>query len=155
MKTLFLISIIAFSYSTIDFIHVQKNKRLMHVFFQKKLIKTYKISLGFNPKGHKIQEGDGKTPEGSYVICSKNPKSSYFLSLKISYPNKKDILHAKQKGVSAGGDIMIHGLGKYFGWLGRYHIKKDWTLGCIAVTNEEIKEIYDQILVGTKIQIDP
>ena len=155
MKTLFLISIIAFSYSAIDFIHVQKNKRLMHVFCQKKLIKTYKISLGFNPKGHKIQEGDGKTPEGSYVICSKNPKSSYFLSLKISYPNEKDILHAKQKGVSAGGDIMIHGLGKYFGWLGRHHIKKDWTLGCIAVTNEEIKEIYDQILVGTKIQIDP
>src|SRR5690606_22209977 len=122
---------------TIDYILVEKEKHLMSVFYNKQLLKQYKIALGPNPVGHKQQEGDGRTPEGIYTISLKNPKSSYYLSLKISYPNEQDLEVAKGKGVSPGGDIYIHGL--MFGSLGVLHRRWDWTRGCIAVTNEEIQ----------------
>ena len=143
------------SFLVIDTIVVEKKKRLMSVFYKKKLLKTYKIALGFAPCGHKEQEGDGKTPEGFYSISHKNPKSQFSLSLKVSYPNQCDQRNARTKDVNPGGDIFIHGLGKSFGWLGKLHVNNDWTLGCIAVTNEEIAEIYASTPIGTIIEIQP
>lgn len=149
------ISVAALQLQSIDKIVIHKKKRVMNVYSQKKLIQVYKIALGFSPQGHKQQAGDGKTPEGKYHISAKNPNSRYFLSLKISYPNNQDKLKAYQAGTSPGGDIMIHGIGKKNGWLGSLHTKSDWTLGCVALTNEEIKELYHATSVGTVVEILP
>ncbi|MBX9977317.1 MAG: L,D-transpeptidase family protein [Alphaproteobacteria bacterium] len=139
----------------IDAIVIDKEKRTMTIFSNEKPIKAYTIALGFSPKGHKEKEGDGKTPEGSYTICAKNTKSQFHLSLKISYPNQEDRDNAKAKGVTPGSDIMIHGLGKVFSWMGSFHTKRDWTLGCVAVTNKEIEEIFASTKVGTPVDIKP
>ena len=139
--------------SSIDLIHIHKKARKLDLYHKGKLLKTYRVSLGFAPIGHKEQEGDGKTPEGIYTISSKNNKSQYHLSLKISYPNKIDIKKAQKNNLSPGGDIMIHGLGKGFSWMGAAHRFRDWTLGCIAVTNKEIEEIFAATPVGTKVEI--
>ena len=106
-----------------------------------KVLKTYKIALGGNPNGPKERQGDNKTPEGTYIIDSRNKNSRYHLSLHISYPNEKDKKRAKELGVSPGGDIMIHGIKNGFSWIGDLHTELDWTKGCIAVTDEEIEEI--------------
>ena len=134
---------------------VKKADRKMMLYTKDKLLKTYNISLGGNPIGHKKQEGDSKTPEGNYTISHKNAASRFHKSLKISYPNTIDCANAKNLGVSAGGDVMIHGLGKGFSFLGKLHTLQDWTLGCVAVTNEEIDEIWKIVDLGTSIQIDP
>lgn len=139
--------------SKIDQIIVNKKDRSLGVYYKNKLLKTYKIALGFSPIGHKEEEGDGKTPEGTYYVMHKNSKSRFHLSLKVSYPSKSDIKNAKDKGVNPGGDIMIHGLSREFSHLGKFHINKDWTLGCIAVTDEEISEIYNAVEVGVPIII--
>jgi len=139
----------------IDYILVQKDKRLLKVFHHTQMVKEYHIALGFSPKGAKETAGDGKTPEGSYVITHKNAHSRYHLSLKISYPNERDLQKGRKKGGALGGDIMIHGLRNDLGWLGRLHTLRDWTLGCIAVTNPEIEEIYAAVAVGTKVEIQP
>lgn len=143
------------SITSIDKILIEKEKRKMSLFLKGRLIKAYDIALGFEPVGHKQQEGDGKTPEGTYSISYKNPASQFHKALKISYPNKKDQQNASKLGVSPGDFIMIHGLGKTFGWLGKAHIYKDWTLGCVAVTNEEIDEIYKLTPIGTTVEIRP
>ena len=98
-------------------------------------------------------EGDEKTPEGEYLISGRNPKSSFHLSLRISYPNAEQVLVANEKGMNPGGDIMIHGIKRGFGWLGKLHAYVDWTTGCVAVTNEEIEEIYRSVPDGTKVTI--
>lgn len=134
---------------------VNKSQRQLCIYNQETLLKTYTIALGFDPIGHKEQEGDGKTPEGLYRVCAKNPNSAYHKSLKVSYPNSLDKKQAKEKGVPPGDHIMIHGLGKNFSSLGKNHIKKDWTLGCIALTDEEIEEIFTAADIGTTIQINP
>lgn len=139
----------------IDFIVVEKSSRTLSVYQKGQRIKQYKVALGFNPIGHKEKEGDGKTPEGRYYIESKNPNSMAYLSLKISYPSKADCLAAQSKGVNPGGLIMIHGLKNGFGCIGKHHNLVDWTRGCIAVSNEEMKEIYDATKIGTVIEIRP
>ena len=115
------------------------------------LLNTYKISLGFNPIGHKQHQGDGKTPEGSYTINDKNPNSGYHLNLGISYPNSND----RQNSPNPGGDIKIHGLKNGQGYIGKFQRWKDWTAGCIAVTDEEVEELYRVVPVGTPIIINP
>jgi murein L,D-transpeptidase YafK len=139
----------------IDNIVVYKSKREMQVFSNGELLKTYKISLGRQPIGHKEFEGDKKTPEGIYFINDKNPNSSYHKNLGISYPNKDDLENAKQLGKSAGGDIKIHGIRNGIGLIGKFHRCFDWTLGCIAVTDREIDELYNAVEVGTSIEIKP
>ncbi len=141
--------------SHIDSILVEKGKRLITFYQNDQPIRIYAIALGFAPVGTKTQEGDGKTPEGKYKIIAKNPNSLFHLSVKISYPAQEDIKQAAQRNVSPGGEIMIHGLGKGFAWLGAKHVLKDWTLGCIAVTNEEIAEVYPFIHIGTPVEIRP
>lgn len=133
----------------VDLIVVWKSKRRMTLFYKKKPIKSYFIRLGFNPKGHKRKEGDGKTPEGTYWITHKNPNSAFHKSLGISYPNKDDKIYAKKKGYSPGKDIFIHGGPKYF----LKHFFFDWTEGCIAVTDREIEEIYNLVQENTPIFI--
>jgi murein L,D-transpeptidase YafK len=139
----------------IDRILILKSERNMHLMAGEKVIKTYKVALGSQPVGAKERQGDGKTPEGKYSISGKNPKSQFHLSLRISYPNAADRARAKKLGVSPGGDIVIHGIGKTFGWLGARHRLTDWTLGCIAVTNEEIEELYTLVRIGTAVEIRP
>jgi murein L,D-transpeptidase YafK len=118
-------------------------------------MKTYEISLGSNPVGHKHREGDGRTPEGSYSIDLKNARSRFHLSLRVSYPNEADRERARQSNVSPGSDIMVHGLPRGFGWLRHLHLVRDWTDGCMAVTNAEIEEIWRLVDVGTRIEIRP
>lgn len=128
-------------------IQVHKAERKMYLLHEGTVLKTYKIGLGFTPEGHKQFEGDGKTPEGTYYISHRNPKSRYHLSLGVSYPNDADRAFAAAAGKSPGGDIMIHGGPR------RKTKLKDWTAGCIAVTNRQIEEIYSMVKPGTAIHI--
>jgi murein L,D-transpeptidase YafK len=129
---------------------VHKADRKMQLFHNNKVLKTYKISLGFAAAGHKQFEGDGKTPEGAYLINRRNPNSRFHLSLGISYPNRADVAYAKSQGKEPGGDIFIHGK---TGDKGRNN--GDWTWGCIAVPDEQIEEIYAMVRDGTVIYIYP
>jgi murein L,D-transpeptidase YafK len=139
----------------IDQIKIIKSERKLFTYSKGKILKTYKIALGKNPIGQKLKEGDGRTPEGVYEIIAKNPKSAYHLSLKISYPNSKQIEEAKKLSINPGGDIMIHGIRNGFGFVGKHHSLFDWTKGCIAVSNKEIEEIYNLVSIGTKVEILP
>ena len=138
-----------------DKILIEKKERRLTLISQGKILKTYKIALGGNPNGPKERQGDNKTPEGTYIIDSRNKDSRYHLSLHISYPNDKDKKRAKELGVPPGGDIMIHGIKNGFSWVGDFHTEVDWTKGCIAVTDEEIEEIDKLALNGTIVEIRP
>jgi len=138
-----------------DKILIEKKERRLTLISKGKMLKTYKIALGGNPDGPKERQGDNKTPEGTYVIDSRNRDSRYHLSLHISYPNEKDKKRAKELGVSPGGDIMIHGIKNGFSWVGDFHAEVDWTKGCIAVTDKEIEEIDRLTPNGTIVEIRP
>jgi murein L,D-transpeptidase YafK len=138
-----------------DSVLVLKKDRVLQLLKDGKPFKTYKIALGGQPVGAKSQQGDNKTPEGKYVIDSRNPQSIFHLSLHVSYPNAQDSASAKARHLSPGGDIMIHGLPKAYAYLGAAHRAHDWTLGCIAVTNPEIEEIWRLVPNGTPIEIRP
>ena len=131
-------------------IQVYKAKRIMYLLHGNTAIKTYGIALGGNPVGDKKVEGDGKTPEGLYYIDRRNPNSTYHLSLGISYPNAADRAEAEALGKRPGGDIFIHGRARRRGRRG-----KDWTAGCIAVTDRQMEDIYAMVRVGTPIFILP
>ncbi len=133
----------------VNLIEVHKADRKMFLIHDATILKTYDIQLGGNPVGTKHFEGDGKTPEGAYTISQRNAKSTYHLSLRISYPNDSDRAYAKAAGKEPGGDIMIHGQP---GWT---KVAGDWTVGCIAVTDKEIEEIYAMVTPGTPIHIFP
>ncbi len=132
---------------------VYKSDRKLELRDNDQILKTYRIALGKNPIGHKQRQGDNKTPEGTYKISGKNPNSKFHKSLRISYPNEQDIICAKNNCVNPGSDIMIHGLDKKSAWIGKGHVARDWTQGCIAVSNDEMDEIYRTIKVGATIQI--
>jgi murein L,D-transpeptidase YafK len=138
-----------------DRIVVHKKDRTMHLMNRGQILKTYKIALGGTPEGPKQQQGDHKSPEGVYTIDSRNSKSAFYLALHISYPSAQDRARARRMGVDPGGAIMIHGLGKAFGYVGSLHTATDWTDGCIAVTNEEIEEIWRLVPLGIPIEIFP
>ena len=127
---------------------VYKEMRRLYLLRGKQVLRMYRIDLGFAPNGDKSVEGDGKTPEGRYTIDRRNPDSDYHLSIGIDYPNKRDVAEAKALGKAPGGDIFIHGRGNPAGFLIR-----DWTWGCIAVTNKEMEEIYAMVKDGTPIDI--
>lgn len=138
-----------------DKIVIEKKKRRLTLIAKDKVLKMYKIALGGNPNGPKERQGDKKTPEGTYIIDSRNRDSRYHLSLHISYPNEKDRKRARQLGVSPGGNIMIHGLKNGFSWIDDFHTEFDWTEGCIAVTDKEIEEIDKMVPDGTMVEIKP
>ena len=138
----------------IDKVEVYKSERRLELWRQGKLIKSYRISLGGNPIGHKQREGDSRTPEGDYIIDWRNPNSRFHKSLHISYPNAEDKRRARAQGVAPGGDIMIHGLPN--GVEAAPMISQfDWTDGCIAVNNREIEEIWQAVPNGTAITLHP
>lgn len=141
--------------ANVDEIRVEKALRRLTLLEDGAAIRTYRIALGANPIGHKQEEGDERTPEGRYVIDYRNMHSRFHKSLHISYPNEKDRREAEARGVSAGGDIVIHGLPPGWSWLGAAHHAFDWTDGCIAVTNEEMDELWERIEEGTPIEILP
>jgi murein L,D-transpeptidase YafK len=140
---------------TADSIVVEKSLRTMTLYQAGFPIRTYGIALGKEPKGDKVKQGDGRTPEGLFYIDSRNPASKYHRSLHISYPDAAHARRANELGVAAGGDVMIHGLPKGYEKFGAQHREWDWTEGCVAVTNEEIEEIWSAIPDGTPIQIKP
>lgn len=147
---------------------IKKGERKLYLYSEQKVLRVYNIGLGFEPNGHKAKQGDGKTPEGTYRISLKNPKSQFYLSLAINYPNPNDGKQGLSKGLinqkqyqeilrrnrikanppwntALGGEIFIHGHGS----------KADWTLGCIALENSEMKELYQSVPVGTEVNIMP
>ncbi len=131
-------------------IYVLKSERKMYLMHHGDVLKSYDIDLGFAPAGDKVIEGDGRTPEGDYIIDRRNPNSDFHLSLGISYPNEQDIAEAEALGQDPGGDIFIHGRGPIYKRPGR-----DWTWGCIAVTDREMEDIYAMVRDGTPIRIMP
>ncbi|MDH3228960.1 MAG: L,D-transpeptidase family protein [Alphaproteobacteria bacterium] len=132
-----------------DKVLVDKSDRQLHLLRDGEVWKSYPIGLGFAPEGHKRREGDGRTPEGDYVLDWRNPNSSFYLSIHISFPDADDTAAARQRGVSAGGAIFIHGRHRLEGR------KRDWTLGCIAVTDAAMDEIWQAVPDGTPITIRP
>lgn len=127
-----------------------KQERMLHLMHHDVPLKSYNVGLGFAPNGHKKEEGDGRTPEGEYEIDRRNPDSEFHLSIGISYPNEDDIKRAEEEDRDPGGDIFIHGRPWKYRKGGR-----DWTAGCIAVTNREIEEIYAMVRNETPITILP
>ncbi len=138
-----------------DKVVVYKSKRQMQLLRAGQVLRTYRIALGDSPVGHKKQEGDEKTPEGDYVLDWRNPNSLYYKSIHISYPNAQDRAQARRRGVSPGGDIMVHGMNGPVVLPDGTYKWKDWTNGCIAVTNAEMDEIWGMVKNGTPIQIHP
>lgn len=118
------------------------------------ILKEYHVAFGANPKGHKKQEGDEKTPEGDYSLDYKKEDSSFYRAMHISYPNEEDIKQANNRGVSPGGFIMVHGQRNGFGWLSFLMQRFNWTNGCIALTNSDMDEFMSLVEVDTKITID-
>ena len=133
----------------VTYVVVNKEARRMYLLHHDRVLEDYDIKLGFAPIGHKQIEGDGRTPEGIYLIDRRNPNSQFHLSLGISYPNNADRAYAKSIGKTPGGDIFIHGQ--------KNPLKKDkgdWTWGCISVTNKQMEDIYAMVGNGTPIQIN-
>lgn len=152
LMTLFLGASLSYA-DSVDLVLVEKSKRIITLKQGDKTIRSFTVALGTEPIGPKRCKGDGKTPEGDYRVVSRNSASSYHLSLKISYPNNADIKSAQQLHCDPGGDIMIHGLPNGKGFVGAAHTLNDWTLGCIAVTDAQIEEIWKLVPVGTKVRI--
>lgn len=139
----------------VDLVRVQKAERRMQLLSGETLVKEYKIALGARPIGHKRWQGDERTPEGRYVLDWRNPRSIAHKSIHISYPNALDSAAAKSMGVPPGGAIMIHGAANGYGWWAWVLQLIDWTDGCIAVTNQEMDEIWTLVQDGTPIEINP
>lgn len=140
----------------IDLVLIDKSQRRLSLMSAGNALRTYRVALGRDPDGPKVQQGDNRTPEGRYLIDSRNPNSAFHRSLHISYPNPGDRARARAMGVSPGGDIMIHGMGNGLGWVTWLHRRLfDWTAGCVAVTNAEIEEIWTLVPDGTPVEIRP
>jgi murein L,D-transpeptidase YafK len=137
----------------IDRILIEKGKRRMTVYRDGEALRTYRIALGFAPAGDKEREGDGRTPEGIFRIDRRNAQSAYHLSLGIDYPKPDDRVRALKAGYSPGGDIFIHGQPNFRS--GRARLRHDWTAGCIAVSDDEIEELWRATTIGTEVEIRP
>ena len=141
--------------SKADRVLVLKHQRVLRLLHGGELIREYKVALGGSPVGPKTRQGDHKTPEGVYVLDARNPHSQYYKSLHISYPNPAQRMAARKHGVSAGGDVFIHGLPNGYRAIGAAHRLRDWTDGCIAVTDEEMDEIWEAVPNGVAVEIRP
>jgi murein L,D-transpeptidase YafK len=139
----------------VDSVVVFKAERRLLLFSGGRVVRSYNVALGRLPRGKKTRQGDGRTPEGYYVLDRRNPDSRFYKSIHVSYPNSEDRARARRAGVHPGGDIMIHGLPNGRGAIGAAHRKWDWTEGCIAVTNGEMDEIWNAVADGTPIEIQP
>jgi murein L,D-transpeptidase YafK len=138
-----------------DLVIVSKSESRLYLERAGKRFATFEVAFGGNPRGHKQQEGDERTPEGKYVLDSKNSNSRYYKAIHISYPNAQDRAVAQARGVSPGGLVMIHGQKNGFGWLSPITQLFDWTDGCIALSNADMETVWQAIDVGTPIEIHP
>lgn len=141
--------------SDVDLVVIYKGDRLLQLKSNGRVLRSYEIALGAEPRGHKLNEGDSRTPEGVYTLDWRNASSQFYRSIHISYPGEDDQAAALRKGLSPGGLIMIHGLPNGRGAGEMNHPSSDWTNGCIAVTNEEMDEIWSLVEDGTTIMIFP
>ena len=137
----------------IDRILVEKAERRMTLFREGAALRVYPVSLGFAPEGDKERQGDGRTPEGVFRIDRKNPQSRFHLSLGLDYPQHEDLVRARAGGYDPGGDIFIHGQPR--GVTGALRIPRDWTAGCIAVSNAVMDEIWAHVAVGAVVEVRP
>lgn len=129
---------------------IYKEKRVMYLMHHDEVLEQYNVGLGFQPVGDKQKQGDGRTPEGNYTVNRRNPNSEFYLSLGISYPDNNDRVGASEAGVDPGGDIFIHGRPKKY-----RNGQQDWTAGCIAIKDREIRQAYAMVKNGTPISILP
>jgi murein L,D-transpeptidase YafK len=139
----------------VDRVLVVKHQHVLQLLSAGHILREYKVALGGTPVGPKTQQGDHKTPEGVYVLDSRNSKSQFYKSLHISYPTPEQRAAARKRGVSPGGDVFVHGLPARYRSVGAAHRLYDWTDGCIAVTDDEMDELWKAVLVGTPIEIRP
>jgi murein L,D-transpeptidase YafK len=139
----------------IDLIRVLKSEHKLQALSSDKVLYEFNVALGKNPQGHKLKEGDGKTPEGNYLLDHKNDRSSFYKAFHISYPNSIDIATAKASGVEPGGQIMVHGQKNGFAWLSLITQRFDWTNGCIALDNSDMDTLWAVVKEGTRIEIRP
>lgn len=149
---LFLLSVPAIA--GVDLVKVDKSENKMYLLDNGKVVKEYHVAFGANPKGHKQQEGDEKTPEGTYTLDYRKEDSSFYRAMHISYPNKADLVNAESNNVSAGGFIMVHGQRNWLNWFAPITQMFNWTNGCIALTNSEMDEFMKLVNVGTAIYIE-
>lgn len=138
-----------------DRILIEKGKRRLYLMNRGRVIAEYPVKLGLSPKGHKQYEGDFRTPEGVYHLSRRNPRSEFFLSVEVSYPNEVDRARAKAEGLPPGGLIMIHGQPNVPRRPAEYYANNDWTDGCIAVSNSAMVEIWQRTRLGIPIEIRP
>ncbi|CAE6933464.1 hypothetical protein ACOMICROBIO_GDFFDHBD_02753 [Vibrio sp. B1REV9] len=142
------------AHAAVDLVKVDKSKRRMYLIENGEVVKEYRIALGANPKGHKQEEGDNRTPEGDYTLDYIIEDSAFYRSVHISYPDAIDRLEAHRRGVSPGGDIKIHGLKNGETRSAQFIQSFDWTNGCIAISNEEMDEFIELVKMGTPITIE-
>ena len=138
-----------------DKVIVTKTERRLYLLRDGEILRSYRVALGRVPKGTKIYQGDGRTPEGDYTLTEFNAGSRFYRSIRVSYPNEQDRARARALGQTVGGDVMLHGLAPERRAYGPEHWRFNWTNGCIAVTDEEIDEIWQRVAVGTPIEIRP
>lgn len=150
---LLLTLVTSFAHAAVDLVKVDKSESQMYLLEGGIVIKSYHVAFGENPKGHKEQEGDERTPEGRYTLDYKKEDSSFYRAMHISYPNAQDIARAEKMGVSPGGFIMVHGQRNWLGLFAPITQQFNWTNGCIALTNDEMDEFMDLVAVGTPIEI--
>ena len=138
-----------------DRVLVLKHEHILRLLRNGRVAKEYKVALGGSPVGPKTQQGDHKTPEGIYILDSRNARSQFYKSLHISYPTPAQRTRARKRGISPGGDVFVHGLPSGYRAVGAAHRLRDWTDGCIAVTDDEMDEIWLAVADGTPIEIRP
>jgi murein L,D-transpeptidase YafK len=138
-----------------DRVVVRKSERQLYLMKGASVLKSFKVALGLSPEGHKLREGDFRTPEGSYTLLDRNSDSDYFLSIRVSYPNRTDVSRSREKGYAPGGAIMIHGQPNNPTRSPEYYRRTDWTNGCIAVSNADMVDIWLMTRRNTPIQILP
>jgi len=146
---------VSFAQVPVDLVRVIKSERKLMLFSEGRVIHEFKVALGGKPKGHKQQEGDKRTPEGRYMLDYKKADSAFYKAIHISYPNPDDVASAKKRGVSPGGQIMIHGQQNGLGWFGFLSQRRDWTDGCIALKNGEMDVVWNLVKEGTQVEILP
>jgi murein L,D-transpeptidase YafK len=141
--------------SPVTLVRVLKNEHKLQLLAGSKVLHEFHVAFGANPQGHKMQEGDERTPEGSYTLDYKKSDSAFYKAIHISYPNQKDIASAKARGVQPGGQIMIHGQKNGLGWLSLINQHFDWTNGCVALSNSDMDVVWALVQAGTPIEILP
>ena len=138
-----------------DSVLVIKSEKRLYLMDKGERFASFPVTFGAEPVGHKQMQGDERTPEGHYTLTYKNPKSKFYKSIHISYPNAKDRENARRLGVDPGGDIMIHGLGKDWEWAASLAQFFSWTNGCIALSNRDMDQVWEAVDSGTSIEIRP